>query len=339
MFFNLTTIIIYLTIYLKFIIGITFLPIIIIFNFFPKIKSYINILKNIIWSSVSFITHMLVFKNIYVDSNEFMDEIQSNTYKPNIIISNHLLDLDFLIYYIIFSNTSLNSINIGVAKKFVGYKIPICGFYGMMTGDIFLHRKAELDINKLNQKIYFNNLLIFPEGTCFTNDRKFFSDNYCDKNKLIKFNYHLYPRITGLKTIIQANKDIKYIYDFTIVYDNISPDKYGNHYTIFSYLYNLYLFPNKVFIKINKYKINNDIKVEKQIEKIFYHKDKFIKEFNCHNNKFVPIKYNYTNGFGCFIGTNLLTIISIWLFVRFSFIRYLYWGEFILYYVYFLFFI
>jgi 1-acyl-sn-glycerol-3-phosphate acyltransferase len=338
MFFNLIAIIIYLTIYLKFIIGITFLPIIIIYYFFPKLKLYINVLKNIIWSSISFITHMLVFKNIYIDTNEFIDEIKSNTHKPNIIISNHLLDLDFLIHNIIFTNTPLNSTNNGLAKKIVGYQLPICGFFGILTGDIFLHRKAELDINKLNQKIYFNNLLLYPEGTCFTKEKKTISDNYCNKNKLIKFNYHLYPRITGLKTIIKANKNIKYIYDTTLVYDNISTNKYGKHYTIFSYLYNLHSFPNKIFIKTNKYKINDD-NIEKQIEKIFYHKDKFIEKFDSNYNKFIPIKYNYFKGLGCFIITNLLTIISIWLFIRFAFIRYLYLVEFIMYYVYFFFFI
>jgi len=338
MFFNLIIIIVYLTISLKFIVELTFIPSIIIYYFFPKLKQYINIFKNVIWSNISFITYMLLFKNIYIDSNELVDEIQSNTDKPNIIISNHLIDLDFLIHNIIFSNTSLNSINIGVAKKLVGYQIPICGFYGMLTGDIFLHRKIEMDIHKLNKKIKFNNLLIFPEGTCFTKDRKIISDNYCDKNKLIKFNYHLYPRMTGITTIIQSNNNVKYIYDITIIYDNIDKKGYGHHYTFYSYIYNLHPFPNKVFIKINKYKINND-KIEKQIEKIFYHKDKFVKEFNCSNNKFIPIKYNYFKGFGCFIGTNLLTIFSIWLFIKFTFVKYLYLSEYIIYLIYFYFFV
>lgn len=340
MFFNLIAIIIYLTIGLKFIVELTFIPTITIHYFFPKFKTYINIFKNIIWSSVSFITHMLLFKNIYVDTNELVDEIQSqsNTNKSNLVISNHLIDLDFLIHNIIFSNTSLNSINIGIAKKLVGYQLFVCGFYGILTGDIFLHRKIETDIQKLNKKMKFNNLLIFPEGTCFTKDRKIISDNYCNKNKLIKFNYHLYPRMTGITTVIQANKDVKCIYDITIIYDNIKINNYGLHYTFFSYLHNLYPFPNKVFIKINKYKINDD-KIEKQIEKIFYNKDKFIKEFDCSNNKFVPIKYNYIKGFGCFIGTNLLTIFSIWLFIKFSFVKYLYWSEYIVYLIYFFFYI
>lgn len=339
MFFNLIIIIIYLSIYLKFIVWLTFLPTLIIYCFFTKLKSCINIGKNIIWSSISFITHMLIFSNIYVDTNELIDEIQLNNSKSNIIISNHLIDLDFLIHNIIFSNTSLNSINIGIAKKIVGFQLPICGFYGMFVGDIFLHRKIEIDICKLNKKMHFNNLLIFPEGTCFTKERKHISDNYCNKNSLIKFNYHLYPRMTGMRNIIKANKDIKYIYDITIVYDSIRKNGYGKHYTFFSYLCKLHPFPNKVFIKINKHKINNDdLDLEKQIEQIFYYKDKFIEEFNCSNNKFVPIKYNYVKGFGCFALTNLLTISSIFLFYRFSFTRYLYWGEYILYILYFIFF-
>lgn len=338
MIFNLIAIIIYLTIYLTFVIGITFLPITVIYIFFPKKIQYINMFKNIIWSNISYVTYILLFKNIYVDSNELIEEIQTNKFKSNIIISNHLMELDFLIHNIIFTNTSLNSINNGIAKKMVGYQIPISGFFGILTGDIFLHRNIKLDIDKLNQKKKFNNLLIFPEGTCFTKDRKNISDNYCDKNKLIKFKYHLYPRITGLKTIINSNKNIKYIYDITLVYDKISPNDYGKHYSTFLYISNLYLFPNKVFIKINKYRINHT-NFDKQIEKIYWHKDKFIEEFNFVNNKFIPIKYNYIKGFGCFIITNILTILSIWLFVKYNFITYLYSTEFITYLIYFFFFV
>lgn len=338
MIFNLITIIVYLTIYLKFVIGITFLPIIVTYFFFPKYIQYINIFKNIIWSNIAFITQKLVFKNIYVDSNELIDEIYSNTFNSNIITSNHILDLDFLIYNIIFSNTTLKSINNGLAKKMVGYQLPIYGFLGILTGDIFLNRKIGLDVFKLNKKKYFNNLLIFPEGTCYTKDRKIISDNYCNKNKLIKFKHHLYPRITGIKTIIESNKNIKYIYDFTIVYDKIYPDDYGKHYTFFTYITNIYSFPNKVFIKINKYKINY-CNIEKQIVKIYTQKDKFIEEFNSNHNKFIPIKYNYYKGFGCFIGTNLLTLFSIWLFVKYNFLKYLYLIEIILYYFYFYFFV
>lgn len=335
MLFNLLAIIIYLTFYLKFIIGITSIPIGIVYCFFPNYITFINICKNIITSSISFITHMLLFKNIYVDSNELVEEIQSNTSKSNIIISNHLLDLDFLIHNIILSNTSLNSINICVSKKSVGYKLPICGYLGILTGDIFLNRKIELDIYKLNKKINFNNLLIFPEGTCFTSERKTISDNYCNKNKLIKFNYHLYPRITGIKTIIQSNKNIKYIYDITLIFDKISPIEYGKNYSAFSYFYNISSFPNKVFIKINKYKIKNN-NIEKQIENIYYNKDKFIEGFNCNQNKFVPIKYNYKKGFGCFIATNLLTISSIYFVIKYKYIIYIYMCELLLFYIYFL---
>lgn len=335
MIFNLIAIIIYLTIYLKFLIGIFFIPIFVIFNFFPKHKYLINILKNIIWGSISFISHMLLFKNIYVDSNQYINEIKNNSNESNIIISNHILDLDFLIYNLIISNTSLNSNNIGLAKKLVGYQLPILGFMGIFTGDIFLNRKIDLDINKLNKKINFNNILIFPEGTCFNNERKKISDNYCDKNKLIKFNYHLYPRITGIKTIILNNKNTKYIYDFTLIYDKITTNEYGYNYNIFKYLYNINNFPNNVFLKINKYKIKNNIKIENQLENIFYSKDKFIEKFNCNNNKYIPIQYNYFKGFTCFIGTNLLTIISIYIFYKFNFIKYFYTFEFLLFYIYF----
>lgn len=336
---NLIALIIYLTFFLQFVFGMGLIPIIIIQKYFPQSNKYINLLKNIINVSISFISHTLLFNNnIYVDSNKYIEEIQNDKTNSNLIISNHIIDLDFLIHTIIFSNTNFNSKNIGISKKFVGYQLPIYGLLGNISGDIFINRNISTDFSKLNKKMIFNNLLIFPEGTCFTNERKNISDKFCDKNNLIKFDYHLYPRMTGIKTIINSNPNIKYIYDITIVYDKISPIKYGKHYCVFSYLYNLYKFPNKVFIKISKYKLAHS-NLENQIEKIFYHKDKFIFNFNHGTNKFIPIKYNYFKGFFCFMGTNLLILSSMLLFVKYSFIKYLYGLEFILYMIYFLLFV
>lgn len=356
MYFNFLIIIIYLTFYLNFIFGLTFFPLIIIKIFFPKYSNCICILKNIVYSSISFISHTLLFKNIYVNSNEFIkeiSEIKNDLSKSNIIISNHITELDFLIHMIIFSNTSLGSKNVGLAKKIIGYQLIIFGFFGVLTEDIFLHRKIEYDINKLNKFTNFNNLLIFPEGTCFNFERKNISDNYCDKNKLIKFNYHLYPRMTGLKLLINANdgingiNGINMIYDLTIIYDKISPNDYGNHYNLIGYLVNKYTLPNKIFIQINKHKIkknlstdkSTDKSIEKQIEKIFYSKDKFIENFNSEHNKFVPIEYNYIKGFGSFALTNILVLFSIYLFVKYSFVKYLFGIELIIYYIYFLIFV
>jgi 1-acyl-sn-glycerol-3-phosphate acyltransferase len=337
MILNLIIVMIYLLFYLNFLIGLTFSPIILIHFYFHKYDSFINIFKNIVWSSISYLTYILLFKNVYVNSNKYIKEILLNEDKSNIIISNHISDLDFLLHTFIFTNSTLYSKNIGIAKKNVGYQVPICGFFGLFTGDIFLHRKIEYDIDKLYKKINFNNLLIFPEGTCFNDQTKKISDDYCDKNKLIKYNYLLYPRITGIKTIIKNNKNIKCIYDFTIIYDKITPNKYGVDYNVFTYILNMDLLPNKVFIKINKYKIKTDMIIEKQIENIYLHNNKFIEEFDINNNKYIPIKYNYSKSLVCFIGINLLTLISIYLFIKFNFIKYIYTLEFLLYYIYFLF--
>ena len=73
MIFNLIIVIIYLLLYLNFLFGISFLPIIIMYCYFSDYLLYINIIKNIIWSSVSFITYGLLFKNIYVNSNEYIN--------------------------------------------------------------------------------------------------------------------------------------------------------------------------------------------------------------------------------------------------------------------------
>lgn len=331
--FDLITVIIYFTVYLKFTMEILFIPNIIVKLFFNNYSEFILICKNITNISISFITHLLLFKNIYVNSNEFIEELENVSKNKNIIISNHINDIDFLLFTIILSNCPLNFNNIFVSKKTVAYKLPIFGFFGILTGDILLHRKIENDIYKLKNIVNFNNLIIFPEGTCFTKIKKKITDDYCDKNKLIKFNYHLYPRLTGIKTIFQENKNIYYIYDFTIINDKINLNNYNEYSKIFNFIFDKFIFPNKIYIHINKYKIKKN-NIVKQIENIFYSKDRFIKNFDVNSNKFIPIKYNYTKGFICFIIINFFTITSIIIFIKYNFFKYIFTTELLLYYFY-----
>jgi len=331
---NLIVTLMYLTFYNNFLIMFLFIPTVFLYFLNPsKSKIYFIPLKNIIYNSLSYIFKLLLFPNIYVNSN---DIININDKQKNILMSNHISELDSIIGNIILSNTELNNINNIISKKNVGYQLPILSFIGLLTGDIYLHRNINLDIKKLNKKLNFNLMLMFPEGTCFTKNRKLISDNYCNKNKLIKFNYHLYPRISGIELIINNNSNINYIYDLTIIYDEIKKKNYGNHYSIFGYLFGNFKLPNKIFIQINKYKINNKKGFDvKMIENIYLSKDKFIDKFDITCNNFVPFKYDYKKEFLCFILVNLFCIFSIYLYINFKFIRYLYFFQTITYYIYF----
>jgi len=335
MLFNLIIIVMYFVFYINFFLMFIFIPSIGLYIVYPiKSIQYFVIIKNIVINSIGFITKILLFPNIYVNSNNILTKYNINN--KNLIISNHPSELDFLLSFIFYNNCNLINKNICLVKKMIGYQIPIIGFFGLLSGDVFLQRNINNDINKLNKELNFNFMLLFPEGTCFNYNKKLISDNYCDKNNLMKFKFHLYPRTTGFELIINNNKNINYIYDLTIIYDEIIKNNYGDHYNIINYLLNKFKISNKVFIQITKYKINRKKSFNKNIiENIFLTKDNFIKKFDIINNNFIPIKYNYNKGFGCFIIINLICIISIYLYIKYYFIRYLYFFQFLIYYLYF----
>ena len=343
MLFNLIIILIYVLFYINFFLSITFIPSLCLYIFNPiKSKKYFILIKNIIISSISYIAKQLLFQNIYVNSNKVInfDNINIDGNK-NLIISNHPMELDFLLGCVFFNNTNLFNKNICIAKKMVGYQIPILGFFGLLSDDIFLKRNIDTDINKLKKEIDFNLLLIYPEGTCFSKQRKLISDNYCMINNLPKFKYHLYPRITGIDLILSNNSDIKNIYDLTIIYDEIKKNNYKSHYNTINYLLSKLKIPNKIFIQISKYNINKYKCIIKKksnaelIENIFSNKDKWIDNFDLICNNYINIKYNQNKGLNCFLFVNLICISSIYLYYKFHFIRYLYVIQLIFYFSYF----
>lgn len=334
---RLLVVIIYIMFYINFFTSIIFIPSI-IFKFYEpeKSKKYFTMIKNIILNSTGFITKLLLLPNIYTNSNDIVNLITNNKFKKNLIVSNHPTELDFLLNSLIISNTDYSNVNLNLAKKEIGYILPSFGFFGILVKDIFLHRNIKNDMCKLNKKINFNTLLLYPEGTCFNSKRKLISDNYCVKNNLMKFKYHLYPRTTGLELIIKSNPEIKYIYDITIVYDSIKKNDYGLHYNIINFMLGKFELPNKVFFQISKYKINKYEKNNKHmIENIYISKDKFVEKFNSNFNNFIPMNYNFYKGFSCFAIINLISLFSIYLFIKLSFIKYLYFFQFAVYYIYF----
>jgi len=347
MLINLILILIYILFYINFFLFISFIPSICLYLYNPiESKKYFNLIKNIIICSISFISKQFLFPNIYVNSNNIIDFNKFNNNptigeSKNLIISNHPMELDFLIGCIFFNNTDLFNKNICIAKKLVGYQIPILGFFGILSDDIFLQRNINVDINKLNTEINFNLLLVYPEGTCFNKQRKLISDNYCIINNLPKFKYHLYPRITGIDLILSNNQNIQNILDLTIIYDEIKKNNYKKHYSTTNYLLSKLTIPNKIFIHVSKYNIHkykSQMKNKsnaKMIENIYSIKDKWIDKFDLTCNNFIPIKYNWNKGLICFLFVNLICICSIYLCSKFYFIRYLYIIQLIIYYLYF----
>ncbi|ODV96673.1 hypothetical protein PACTADRAFT_48496 [Pachysolen tannophilus NRRL Y-2460] len=238
----------------------------------------------------------------------------------SIIISNHQIYIDWLfLWFLAYMNDVANNVYIIMKKSLKN--IPVLG-YGMKNYKfIFLSRKWELDkILMLNQlanidhysrilekNYYFNSLkknwlILFPEGTNLSTDRKKKSDDWCKKidQKLLK--NCLLPRVKGLYlSTLQLSSTTKKIYDITIGYGGISKDQFAQDiYTLKkTYLYGLG--PREVHLHFRCFDIDKDIpnvkfdknlindeknmeKFEQWLFKTWYEKDDYLNSFYKNGN-------------------------------------------------------
>lgn len=298
--------------------------------------------KNILYISISFVIKYLLGTEIYVNSNKLakeMFEIQNQTF----LIQNHFTEIDF--FFQTYLLTNLNTLKkilkykfINVAKKFVGNVFIGVGIHSIFSKDIYLARDINIDNNKIAKRYDECDMIyMFPEGTCFNYDTKKKSDEYVKSNKLLKFQYHLYPRITGMFLLTKKNKNLRTVYDITAVYDTITKDMIGQVFR-FEHFFYKYDFPTKVFFNIKKYPIDNSIFFQEKIEFIYMAKDNFIMDFNPNQNQFEKLNYNFIVGFGCFVVFNFFTLLSIGFFTEFEIVRTYYLLQVISYLIYFNFF-
>jgi hypothetical protein len=275
---------------------------------------------------------------LYVNSNKLAYELVNND-EQVILIQNHISEIDFLCLSLFMLNIKnlFNFKLISVIKKNIGLFMLGFGLMSALSRDLYLDRNINLDKQILKKNNNSNLLYMFPEGTCYNEKTKRISNEYVKKNNLIKYKYLLYPRITGINTIINSHKKYTKLYDFTVFYDTIKKTEYLNTHKFYEF-FNKYKLPTKIFINIKKYNIIENINTQHLLENIFIHKDKFIQEFD--------IKYNNFNKFnsilykGCisFISTIIISIISLYLLFKFSFFKCLYLVEVICFIIYFVFF-
>jgi len=336
---NIKFTIIALYIYFSYLLtGLLFLCPITLINIFNKNVGFF--IKNVYAMSIGFILKYILKVELYVNNNKIANELINND-EQIILIQNHFSEIDFLClsYFMLNIKRSFNFKLISVLKKNVGLLLIGFGLISTLSKDLYISRDINNDKKLLKKNNNSNILYIFPEGTCYNKKTKEISDKYVKKNNLIKYKYLLYPRVTGLMTIINSHKNYKKIFDFTVLYDTIlKKDLLENHK--FIYFFYKYKFPTKIFININKYNIDNDLnnnKLKDLLEDIFYDKDKFIKKFDINNNNFIKFNSIYYKGCLSFISTLLISFISIYLFIVFDFIKSLYFVEIICFILYFIF--
>ncbi len=294
-------------------------------------------IKNIYFISIAFVLKYIMGTEVFVNSNKLVNSLIKED-RQVIVIQNHFSEIDyFFISYFLTNFKNFYELfrfkTIFVAKKLVGNILIGVGMFSLLSKDLYLKRDIKCDYKNICSNNDANLLYIFPEGTCFNFITKKISDKYTKKNNLTKFKYHLYPRTTGIYNLMKSHPKYNIVYDFTVMYDTITKDELYNVHKFHHFLYK-YEFPSRIFINIRKYNLNINDEFENKIEDIFESKDNFIKNFDINKNKFDKINFHYEMGLTCFIMSNLITIISIYLYYKYDFIRTLFFFEFISYLIY-----
>jgi 1-acyl-sn-glycerol-3-phosphate acyltransferase len=157
----------------------------------------------------------------------------SGTYTPtdkvDIIISNHIHSIDFMIQFSICRKIDKRPLYFILQKQFVFY--PGIGFAMCSAPDIKLNKKIEDDMDNLVRsirKIKNGIIVIMPEGTRFTPEKKKLAQKYSKDNNLPIFNNTLYPKMKGLwliYTILTNENRMGNIIDMTIMLENCKNQK------------------------------------------------------------------------------------------------------------------
>lgn len=220
-------------------------------------------------------------KNIF---NEF--NINGNikkTNKINLIISNHISEIDILIIVVVLNHFNIKDWYFVFKDSLL--KIPIFG--SLCYDDIRLTRNWEKDQELLEMQlknIKKGTIIIYPEGTRYTNKKHKNTLDFCYQNKLPIYNYTLAPKTRGFHSmykILKENNTLGNIYDLTLIMPkfinrNINPlnfESFGsvhifieelqldnndlNYENLKRKLYLLWLNKNIIFDKFTKKHIKN----------------------------------------------------------------------------------
>ncbi|CAF1052840.1 unnamed protein product [Rotaria sp. Silwood1] len=177
-----------------------------------------------IWSQFTFIAQWWSKSNcvLYIKP----EDLEKVRKEHAIVIMNHKYDIDWLAGWIICQR-------LGIIKgsKIVGKQslklVPIVGWCWIFTESIFLRRVWESDRETLVKdlrkvlanypKNYFFNLLLFCEGTRFTEKKRLTSMKIAQEKGLPELKHHILPRTKGFTLLLQgAENRIAAIYDLTI---------------------------------------------------------------------------------------------------------------------------
>ena len=238
---------------------------------FGKKEEGANIAKDII---ISFLPYLYTYG---FDSKILYDGIYNASDKVDIVISNHINTIDFIIYLSLIRLFDSRPIYF-LFKKSILF-IPGSGFILGSGKDIKMNRKMEDDEENINNsisKIKEGIIILMPEGTRYTPEKFIEAQKYSKDNNLPVFKNTLFPKMKGIYTIsniLKKNGVLGNIIDFTIQVENfknkksymdkLMTQKLGNTFSII----NTYTVPEKILSSYNIFKkwFLNKIWIKKDI--------------------------------------------------------------------------
>jgi len=162
---------------------------------------------------------------VYCD-NELCERIAKKDPEENaLIVMNHHYELDWLYAWMVGDRVGVLGNCRAFAKESLKY-IPILGWAGNFSDDVYIKRNLEKDKGnmqrKLSELVGFPSpvwLFLFPEGTRFTPDKHLASQEFAESRGLPTLEHHLVPRTRGF-TFSLSNLDrtkMSVLYDLTMV--------------------------------------------------------------------------------------------------------------------------
>ena len=183
---------------------LTTLPGLIIKNDFLK-----SLPKKVLQTYLAVSLHKFFNLEFYLDSkSDIVNKIHENPDKIDIIVSNHMSTIDFVLVTCLLNTLNINSYNFVLREGLLDY--PGFGLILYANDDIKVKRKWEEDkdiINKQLDDIKVNNInktviIIFSEGTRMTQDKLEEGQKFSKDNNLPIYNNLLVPKTKGLWAII-----------------------------------------------------------------------------------------------------------------------------------------
>lgn len=144
-----------------------------------------------------------------------------------LVISNHIGSFDFMIMNELAIPMGMLS-NLKYLIKDTAIYIPVFGIGMKMTGFLYIKRNIEKDEKRITNYCSFMRrmniplwLIVYPEGTRFSKEKRAKSQEFCRKRNLPVLNNVLFPRTGGFRLLAEnfRGSQIKNVADLTIFFD------------------------------------------------------------------------------------------------------------------------